>query len=75
MTRKELERKIHRLEVELAACEAEEARLIEKRREMSMRRATADAKMRNRLELNAVIEKENDLRLKLWGLRQLNLPG
>ena len=75
MTRESLKRKISRLEAELAACEAEESRLARQLREMNMRRVLPEAKTRKRLELKAASEKVNGLRLKLWGLRQLNLPG
>ena len=75
MTRREAERRIQKLEAELAACEAEEKRLAKQMLEMNMRRVTQDAKTRKRLELKAVAEKINDLRLQLWGLRNLNLPG
>lgn len=75
MTQREVERRIQKLETELAACEAEEKRLAKRVLEMNMRRVTPDAKARKRLELKAVTEKINGLRLQLWGLRNLNLPG
>ena len=75
MNRESLKRKISRLEAELAACETEEARLARQLREMNMHRALPEAKTRKRLELKTASEKVNGLRLKLWGLRNLNLPG
>ena len=70
-----LKQKIRRLEAELAACEAEEARLARQLREMNMHRVLPEAKTRKRLKLKTASEKVNGLRLKLWGLRNLNLPG
>lgn len=75
MNRESLKRKISRLEAELAACEAEETRLAHQLQEMNMHRVLPDAKARKRLELKAATEKVNELRLTLWGLRNLNLPG
>ena len=75
MTNRELARKIAALEKELASYEEQEAHMIKRRRELQQNGATRGALLRSKLELEGVTEHINELRLKLWGLRQLNLPG
>lgn len=75
MTNKEVKRQIGRLERELESYEQQEKRLIKRRTELNCMHATASAKLRNRLELQGICDHIGELRLRLWGLRQLNLPG
>lgn len=75
MTGKDVARKIAALEKELYSYEEQEANMIRRRRELQQSGATRGALLRNKLELDGVVDHINELRLKLWGLRQLNLPG
>lgn len=75
MDGREVKKRIRRLEKELASYEQQEERLIKRRMELNCMRSTESAKMRNRLETKGVQDHISELRLRLWGLRQLNLPG
>ena len=75
MDGRDVKKQIRRLEKELAFYEQQEKRLINRRTELNCMRCTEGAKMRNRLELKGVHDHICELRLRLWGLRGLNLPG
>lgn len=74
MTNTDVRRKIAALERELESYEEQKERIVRRRMELCCRRAAGAIMERSRLELNGVLSHINELRLKIWGLKQLNLP-
>lgn len=75
MSAREVKKKIRGAERELEKCSGELKRMEERYAELSFGRKPESILTRYKLEMKGKMERINDLRLQLWGLRQLNLPA